>query len=218
VGDLESWDVVAAVDYLKHTLPDERIGVIAVSMGAAAVVLAKRPLALNAVVLESMYPTIEEALSDRMKDAFGAWGPTLTQLLVLQLRPRLGISPSRLHPIDNIAHIGAPVLLIHGAEDHLTTLAEAKRVFAAAAEPKTFWIVPGAGHVDMHYFAPAEYESRVSRFLAEHIVRDPAAAAASVQVPGALPPAAIAGCHRSLPTLRAGGGRRPRLGAGARRF
>lgn len=171
VGDLESHDVVAAVDYLRRALPDERLGAIGVSMGAAAVVLSRQPLPLSAVVLESMYPTIEEALADRLKLALGDRGPLCTPLLVMQLKPRLGISASRLHPIDDISRLGAPLLLIHGAEDQHTTLAEAKRVFAAAREPKTFWEVPRAAHVDLHYFARAEYERRVSAFLARYLRR-----------------------------------------------
>ncbi len=170
-GYLESWDAAAAAGYLHRALPLERVGVIGVSMGAAAVVLAKQPLRLSAVVLESMYPTIEEAIGDRMKLALGRWGPALAPLLLLQLKPRLGVGASQMHPIDRIARLGAPVLLIHGADDRHTTLDEARRVFAAAAEPKSFWEVPGAGHVDMDDFAKAEYERRIGEFLAEHLAR-----------------------------------------------
>ena len=171
VGDLESWDVVAASEYLHRALPGERVGAIGVSMGAAAIVLAKKPLGLSAVVLESMYPTIEEALDDRMRIALGSWGVLCTPLLTAQLKPRLGIYPSRLHPIDSIARLGAPLLLIHGVEDHHTRIEEARRVFSAAAEPKSLWEVPGAAHVDLHDFAGAEYERRVDAFLAANLAR-----------------------------------------------
>jgi uncharacterized protein len=169
VGDLESWDVVAASEYLHRALPEERLGAIGVSMGAAAVVLAKKPLGLSAVVLESMYPTIEDALDDRMKMSLGPWGVICTPLLTVQLKPRLGIYPSRLRPIDSIARIGAPLLLLHGVDDHHTRIEEARREFAAAAEPKTFWEVPGAAHVDLHDFAPEEYERRIDAFFAQHL-------------------------------------------------
>lgn len=171
VGDLESWDVVAASEFMHRALPEERIGAIDVSMGAAAVVLAKKPLGLSAVVLESMYPTIEDALDDRMKMALGPWGVICTPLLTVQLQPRLGVSPSRLRPIDSIARIGAPLLLIHGVEDHHTKIEEARREFAAAAEPKTFWEVPGAAHVDLHHFAREEYERRIDAFFTPLLAR-----------------------------------------------
>ena len=171
VGDLESWDVVAASDYLHRALPEERVGAIGVSMGAAAIVLAKKPLALSAVVLESMYPTIEDALDDRMVMTLGAWGPVCTPLLTLQLKPRLGIYPSRLRPIESIARIGAPLLIIHGVEDRHTRIEEARRELAAAVEPKAMWEVPGAAHVDMHDFLGAEYERRIDAFFAEKLAK-----------------------------------------------
>ena len=171
VGDLESWDVVAASDYLHRALPEERVGAIGVSMGAAAIVLAKKPLALSAVVLESMYPTIEDALDDRMVMALGEWGPVCTPLLTLQLKPRLGIYPSRLRPIESVARIGAPLLIIHGVEDRHTRIEEARRELAAAVEPKAMWEVPGAAHVDMQDFLGAEYERRIDAFFAEKLAK-----------------------------------------------
>jgi uncharacterized protein len=38
-------------------------------------------------------------------------------------------------------------------------------MFAAAPEPKEFWLVPGAAHVDLHAAAGPEYELRVLAFL-----------------------------------------------------
>jgi pimeloyl-ACP methyl ester carboxylesterase len=171
VGDLESRDVVAASEYLHRALPAERVGAIGVSMGAAAIVLAQKPLGLSAVVLESMYPTIEEALDDRMILTFGSWGTVCTPFLTVQLKPRLGIYPSRLRPIDSIARLGAPLLLIHGVVDRHTRIEEARREFAAAHEPKTMWEVPGAAHVDLYAFVGAEYERRIETFFAANLAR-----------------------------------------------
>jgi uncharacterized protein len=171
VGDLESRDVVAASEYLHRVLPGERVGAIGVSLGAAAIVLAQKPLRLSAVVLESMYPTIEEALDDRMIMTLGSWGVVCTPFLTVQLKPRLGIYASRLRPIDSIARIGAPLLLIHGIADRHTKIEEARREFAAAAEPKTMWEVPGAAHVDLHAFVGAEYERRIDAFFAANLLR-----------------------------------------------
>src|SRR5262249_6681510 len=114
---------------------------------------------------ESMYPTIEEALDDRMVLSLGSWGPICTPLLTLQLKPRLGIEPSRLRPIDSIARLGAPLLIVHGVEDRHTRIEEARREFAAAAEPKAMWEVPGAAHIDIHDFVPEEYERRIDAFF-----------------------------------------------------
>lgn len=61
------------------------------------------------------------------------------------------------------------VLVLHGAIDQHTPIEEAKAVFAAAAEPKTLWIVDGAAHVDLYHFAPQAYEEKVGAFLAAHL-------------------------------------------------
>src|SRR4051812_10569967 len=56
-GHLESRDAQAAVNFLRANAPGEKIGVIGVSMGGAAVLLAAPPLAVDALVLEMVYPT-----------------------------------------------------------------------------------------------------------------------------------------------------------------
>ena len=66
-------------------------------------------------------------------------------------------------------HFGAPLLLIVGEEDLHTTLAESRRLFAAAPEPKTLWVLPGAAHTNFHGFAGADYERRVLDFLAANL-------------------------------------------------
>ncbi len=170
-GERESGDVLAAVTQLKALAPGERIGALGVSLGAAAVVLSDASTAFDAVVLESLYPTIEQAVANRLRLRFGTPGTALAPLLLLQLRLRLGIAPSQLRPIDRIGKLRAPLLLVHGTEDRHTTLAEAERLFSAARDEKSLYAVAGAGHEDLHAFAGREYEQRISRFLASHLSR-----------------------------------------------
>lgn len=56
----------AALAYPARELPAEKVGVIGVSLGAASLVLARPEVAPAAVVLEPMFPTIEEAVADRL--------------------------------------------------------------------------------------------------------------------------------------------------------
>jgi hypothetical protein len=44
-------------------------------------------------------------------------------------------------------------------------LAEAESLYARAPARKSFWAVIGAGHEDLHQYAPREYERRVGGFL-----------------------------------------------------
>ena len=164
-GYLESKDARAAVEFLHTTAPGERIGVIGMSMGGAATLLASPPLEVNAIVLEMVYPTIKQAVTNRLTMRLGPLGAALTPLLTVQLKLRLGFSPDDLNPVDKVGGITAPKLFIVGAEDQHTTLAESEQLFAAAAEPKELWVVERAKHVDLHAVKKEEYERRVLSFF-----------------------------------------------------
>jgi uncharacterized protein len=173
-GYLESLDARAILAFLRRAAPDERIGVIGISLGGAALLVGPQPLGVSALVLESVYPTLEEAIDNRLVLRLGALGPPLSPLLTLQLGPRLGFSAADLRPIDAIDRVEAPVLVIAGTEDRHTTLAQARRLFARAQAPKELWEVPGAGHVDYHRAARGEYEARVGALLARALRPEPA--------------------------------------------
>lgn len=167
-GYLESRDATAAVEFLRHKLPGEKIGVIGGSMGAAAALLAHPPLPVEAMVLESCYPTIYQATEDRMAVRFGSLGKLVTPLLTCQLKPRLGIGLADLAPLECAKQISVPKFFLAGTADQNTTIEEARALFAAA-QPKQSWWLEGAGHVDQHTFAGDEYEKRVLAFLAIHL-------------------------------------------------
>jgi uncharacterized protein len=168
-GDLESRDVTAAIQYLHHKLPNEQVGVIGVSLGAAAFVLAEERPAVAAVVLEQMYPTIQQAVAGRARKYLGPVAPMLAPLLMVQVQARLKIPANRLRPIDRMGQIGAPVLIVNGTQDSYTSIEDARALFAAASNPKELWAVEGAGHVDLHAFAKAQYEQRVGDFLGRYM-------------------------------------------------
>jgi alpha-beta hydrolase superfamily lysophospholipase len=145
-GDLESKDAQAAVYLLRGALPGEKIGVIGLSMGGAAAVLATPHLEVEAMTLAMVSPTINQAIANRRALQLGGWAGALTPLLTWQFKPRLGIGAAELRPIDRIGEIAAPKLFIAGAEDQHTTLAESQQFFHAASAPKELWVVPGAVH------------------------------------------------------------------------
>ncbi len=168
-GLRESENIKASIVFLRKTFPTERIGAIGVSLGAAAIVLAKHDLKLSAVVLESLHPTIEEAVDNRLKLHFGNYGSVLLPLMLSQLSFYLDTSTEALSPITRINNLNAPLLIISGTEDAHTTQLETERLYAAARAPKELWIVPGARHFNMHTYAGREYEQRISAFLSQYL-------------------------------------------------
>jgi fermentation-respiration switch protein FrsA (DUF1100 family) len=168
-GFNEALGVKAALGYLSREFPAEKVGVIGVSLGAASLVLSKPSPAPSAVVLESMFPTIREAVQDRLALHLGSFAEPAAPMLLWQLDWRLGISPEQLRPIVDLPALHAPVLIAAGDIDRHTTLPETRRIYAAANEPKELWIVQGAAHVDLHSFTPVAYEARISEFLAKYM-------------------------------------------------
>ena len=161
----ERHDVLHAVEFLRREKPDAKIGIIGSSLGGAATALAALPLKVEAVVLEAVYPSLERATRNRLRNYAGPVEALLTPMLLWQLPSRLGISASDLRPVEHVKALRCPLLIVSGGADRHTTRADTQMLFEAAVEPKQLWIVPGAGHVDLHRFAPAEYERRVGRFF-----------------------------------------------------
>jgi uncharacterized protein len=168
-GLLESADVQAAHAWLLDHAPSRKIGVIGCSLGGAAVLLGPQPSGFDAIVLEAVYPRIGNAVENRIRLRLGPLAPILTPLLLAQFPLRLRISASDLEPIRSIGRVGAPVLVVAGARDEHTTLAESEELFGAAVEPKRLWVVDGARHQDFLSFDPESYESHVVGFLVEQL-------------------------------------------------
>lgn len=166
-GYLESRDAQAAVKFMRDLFPTKKIGIIGVSLGGAATLLAEPRVEANAIVIEMVYPTIRQAIDNRLKYHLGGWAHALTPLFLMQLKPRLGIEPETLQPISKIGGITTPKLIIAAAEDKHTPLIESQDLFNAAQQPKELWIVPGARHEDLYRFAKQDYEQHILSFFAQ---------------------------------------------------
>lgn len=168
-GHYEGGGVAAVVAYLKARYSHERIGVIGESLGAASIVLSGCANEIHAIVLESMYTTIERAIACRLRNKFGALGLLLFPLLLAMLRLRVKVHPSQLRPASKMSSIQVPMMIVGGEEDHLSTPEENQELFSHANEPKELWLVKGAGHTNYHHFCPQTYEAKVGNFLLQHL-------------------------------------------------
>ena len=167
LGARESCDARAAIGWLRARLPNERIGVIAISLGGAAALVGDAPIEADALALESVYPDIERATRNRFRFFAGPLGEPLSRAALACGEIALGIDRRKLRPVDAIARVCSPVFVLSGGRDPWTPIEETRELFARARPPKLLWEVPGAGHVDLFDFAPTEYRRRMTAFLAD---------------------------------------------------
>jgi alpha-beta hydrolase superfamily lysophospholipase len=168
LGYLEQHDARAAVEFARKEHPGEPIGVLGVSLGGAAALLAS-PLNIDALVLEAVFPDIRSAVHNRVAFRLGALGRIPTELLLLNLNWQLGFTEDDLRPIEHMPRVGCPVFVLAGQDDAYTTAQETAELFAQALEPKQLWLLEGVDHRDLQLAARGEYNARLLRFFAQHL-------------------------------------------------
>lgn len=165
-GLTERRDVLGAVDWLgARGFSPAQVGLLGVSMGGAATLGAMADdTGIGALVTDS-------AFSDVVDAARTIWTRvtrTPGQLIYPGLWLACSVSGADLwsaRPIDDLRRIGSrPVLLIHGADDFLVPVAQARALHAAnpAAE---YWEVAAAQHGGAYRTQPAAYVERVAAFF-----------------------------------------------------
>ncbi|MEM1345501.1 MAG: prolyl oligopeptidase family serine peptidase [Pseudomonadota bacterium] len=140
-------DALATYD----ALPDLGVGaqapvVYGASLGAAVAVQLAAAREVGAVVLAAPFSQLCTAAEHHYP-----WAPAC-----------LVLWDERWASIEHIAHIDAPLLVLHGARDQVIPLAEAERLAAAATEPKRLVVYERAGHDDL---ARHGAEAEILRFL-----------------------------------------------------
>jgi fermentation-respiration switch protein FrsA (DUF1100 family) len=65
---------------------------------------------------------------------------------------------------SKIAKVRAPLLFFHGARDEIIPLKLGRALFNAAPEPKSFAVVPGAGHNDLVETGASSYHEKLHEF------------------------------------------------------
>ncbi|HLZ47254.1 MAG TPA: alpha/beta fold hydrolase [Candidatus Limnocylindria bacterium] len=172
VGATEDRDVVGAVSYVRSRggAGSDHVAVLGISLGAGdALLAAAKDDRIQGVIADSSWPDEVFQLERMSSLPLGPLSVPLPPYEPALLAAVIGGRLEDARPVDAVSQI-APraVLLIHSADDTnaTTPLSGAKAIFAAAARPKDFWIVPSGGHAGALHAHPDEYKARVLAFLA----------------------------------------------------
>jgi uncharacterized protein len=123
-------DARAAFDFIRAAAPESRIAVFGESLGSGIAVALAREWPVAGVLLNAPYASVLRLFELR--------GPPLLYRLLL------------IDQFDSealIGGIGVPVMILHGTADENVPITEARRLYAAAREPKTMIEVEGGGHL-----------------------------------------------------------------------
>jgi dipeptidyl aminopeptidase/acylaminoacyl peptidase len=163
LGMVESEDILAAISYI-HGLPAteySKVGVLGLSMGATAAVLAaSRSSDVVALVAESCPVDATLVTSDVPDDATREADREVVEQVY-------GVDITQARPIAVVNKLAnhTAIFFINGDADDTTPLSGMEALYAAAGQPKQSWVVAGAGHAQSFATDSADYESRVDAFF-----------------------------------------------------
>ncbi len=171
LGDREAMDVEAGVEWLRR-LGFSRVVLVGASMGGTAVLhaAARGVEVLGVAVVSAPAVFRAEPPSRALAQLDSVWRSAVRRRA---LRLGFGVAlagPEQWrdppHPVQMVAEVQAPLLVVHGDDDGYFPLDDAQQLARASAGPATVWHEPvGFGHAE-DGFSPL-FVDRVTAALAE---------------------------------------------------
>jgi alpha-beta hydrolase superfamily lysophospholipase len=149
-GGREAADLRAWIDALTERVgPSLALTAWGRSMGAGiAIRSAVADPRIRALVFEAPYVDLDDAIVAALKGYRVPFARFLARRISRRAARLAGVSLTRPRPIDLAPEVRVPVLIVHGANDWLIPLAEAKRLAATVTPPAEVVEVPNAGHAN----------------------------------------------------------------------
>ena len=174
-GVLEKYDAIDWAHWMRAR-GCGRIYAMGESLGASVLIeaAAVEPV-FTAIVAECPYADLLEEAEYRGSRMFPLpffLASPVAKLAVtggrIYARLAYGIDFGRVLPVESMARLHTPVLLIHGTDDTRTPPSHSGKLAAANPLYASLWLVPGARHVGSFRSAPEEYRRRVLAWFADH--------------------------------------------------
>jgi fermentation-respiration switch protein FrsA (DUF1100 family) len=165
LGYYEILDMKVALDFALAQPDVKHVGAWGGSMGGATAIRAAASYPqIEAIVLDSSFDTLEGVFKVRVPY------PVLRPFIRFFAELETGRSLDDVRPVDEIGKISPrSVFIIQGLRDYSIPHESAKRLFAAAGEPKYIWEGEKADHLQMYHQYTVDYEVRVIDFFDEYL-------------------------------------------------
>ncbi len=167
MGYLESRDVLNAVGFLEKDRGQKKIGVFGFSMGAATSILSMaNDSRIQAGIFSSGYASAVDELTEAAARDYHLPYYPLFPIVLFIIDHRAGIVLEDVRPEAVIGSISPrPVAIFHCDRDDYVEPSHAKRLMAAAHDPKSLWLAPCANHEHIWNDNSAEAEKRAVEFF-----------------------------------------------------
>jgi len=166
-------DIVSAVDFVqKHSEADpERIGLLGLSIGgAASIYAAAHDSRIRSVVTVGAFAHPGDVMRYEFQQYHIPYFP-FVWLLLKYVELRIGAKLDAIAPVKDIQQANASIFLIHGENDVVVPLEQARQLEQAGRPEKVrLWVVPGKGHSDCHFHP--EFWGKVESFLEQTLGTD----------------------------------------------
>ncbi|MEA3189622.1 MAG: uncharacterized protein QOD77_204 [Thermoplasmata archaeon] len=167
VGLDEVADVQGALDWLENKTghADPAVVLLGWSMGGAtAIHVAALDPRIDGIVTDGAFSRLQRIVETSISEFTGLpkwpFGPLAVQFAGMSI----GVDLGNHAPVEWLVDYHGPILLVQGAADTAVTPDQVDELHRSA-ERADVWKVEGAGHVEAHEHAQAEYEARVAAFL-----------------------------------------------------
>lgn len=163
-------DILEWIHWIIKRDKEAKIILHGVSMGAATTLMTtgeNLPENVKGAISDSSYSTLREQFASTYKNSGRGYIPTpialgITRLAILC---RAGYDINKVRPIDAVMMSKTPTLFVHGDNDTFIDPHMCSRLYEAAACPKQFCMILGAGHIEGVVKDPANYWNKIGSFL-----------------------------------------------------
>jgi len=171
LGYREINDFQGAVAYAKERAPQNHLGVVGYSMGAAVAIMSSaRNFEVEALVVDSAFATHRGVVEYNFHRTFHLPSAPFAWIADYVLWWRAGYRFHQVEPLRDIALIAPrPILIIHGGKDSIVDPKDATMLYAAAQEPKELWLLSNADHCGAYFEDRQAYVKKIVEFFDLHL-------------------------------------------------